>query len=159
MKKIFFVIVLVAFVGCHNEASKSDAIHNPPSVKSITEDMGCENCRMNIEKFLLTGHAIQTEDGNNHYYCSINCCTAAWNRNDFSEVAVFAFDNESIEFVPVDSVYYVVGSKQPAVMSKVSKYAFKNPEKAEQFKIEHEGEAVLRYKEVFLMCEEELAKR
>ena len=56
MKKIFFVIVLVAFVGCHNEASKSDAIHNPPSVKSITEDMGCENCRMNIEKFFLEAH-------------------------------------------------------------------------------------------------------
>lgn len=159
MKKLFLLIVLVSLVGCQREPSQKNVALEMPSAKSITEKMGCENCRMNLAKFLQTSHVIQTEDGNNHYYCSINCCTVAWNRNEFSDASVFAIDKESNEYVPADSAYYVIGSNLPAVMSKVSKYAFKDSIVAEQFKMEQEGDIILRYKDVFKMCEEEQAKR
>ena len=159
MKKIILLFVLVALVACQEDTSKKNVVIENPSTKAITKKMGCENCRMNIEHFIQTGHAIQTEDGNNHYYCSINCCTSAWNKNNYSNASVFAIDKESVEYTPVESVYYVIGSKLPAIMSKVSKYAFKDSALAEQFKIEQEGDAIFRYKETFKMCEEELAKR
>lgn len=159
MKKIIFLIVLVALVACQEDTSKKNVVIKNPSTKAITKKMGCENCGMNIERFIQTGHAIQTEDGNNHYYCSINCCTSAWNKNNYSSGSVFAIDKESVEYTPADSVYYVIGSKLPAVMSKVSKYAFKNSTLAEQFKMEHKGDTILGYIETFKMCEDELARR
>jgi nitrous oxide reductase accessory protein NosL len=159
MKKLLFLIILINFISCKEDAPQRNAQYEAPTTEIITEKMGCENCGMNLEKFIQTGHAIQTEDGTNHYYCSINCCTKAWNRNDFSDAYVFAIDQKSVEYTPADSVYYVVGSNQRAVMSKVSKYAFKDSMSAEKFKIEYEGNTILRYEDTFKMCEEELAKR
>jgi nitrous oxide reductase accessory protein NosL len=159
MKKLLLLIVLVTLVGCQKESSQKNAVYENPSVKSITKKMGCANCRMNLEKFIQTGHAIQTEDGNNYYYCSINCSTLGWNRNNYSNASVFAIDKKSGEYTPVKSVYYVIGSNLPAVMSKVSKYAFKDSTLAEQFKMEQEGDTILGYKDTFKMCEQELAKR
>ena len=59
----------------------------------------------------------------------------------------------------MDSVYYVIGSILPAVMTKVSKYAFKDSTLAEKFKIKLKGKTILGYKETFKMCAEELARR
>ena len=159
MKKIIFLIVLIAMVSCQEETLQKNAVSENPSTKVITKKMGCENCGMNIERFIQTGHAIHTADGNNHYYCSINCCTSAWNKNNYSNASVFAIDKKSVEYTHAEDVYYVIGSKLPAVMSNVSKYAFKDSSLAEQFKIEQEGDTILGYRETFKMCEEELAKR
>lgn len=159
MKKFLFLIVLIALVGCQQESSEKAVVYDVPSMKAITKEMGCENCTMNLERFIQTGHVIQTEDGTNHYYCSINCCSAAMNRNEFSDASVFAIDKESVEYVHADSVYYLIGSKLPAVMSKVSKYAFKDSGLAEQFKMEQDGDTILRLEDTFKMCEEELARR
>ena len=159
MKKIIFLFVLIALVACQDDTSKTNVVIENPSTKAITKKMGCENCRMNLEQFIKTGHAIQTEDGINHYYCSINCCTKAWNRNNYSDASVFAIDYESVEYTTIDSVYYVIGSILPAVMTKVSKYAFKDSTLAEKFKIKLKGKTILGYKETFKMCEEELARR
>ena len=159
MKKIIFLILLVALIACQEDTSKKNVVIENPSTKAITKKMGCENCGMNIEQFIQTGHAIQTEDGDNHYYCSINCCTKAWNRNNYSDASVFAIDYKSGEYTPVDSLYYVIGSILPAVMTKVSKYAFKDYSLAEKFKIKQKGKTILGYNETFKMCEEELARR
>lgn len=159
MKKIIFLIVLVALVACQEETLKKNVVIEQPSTTAITKKMGCENCSMNIERFIQTGHAIQSEDGTNHYYCSINCCTSAWNKENYSNASVFAIDKQSVEYAPVENVYYVIGSILPAVMTKVSKYAFKDSTQAEKFKIKQKGKTILGYKETFKMCEEELAGR
>ena len=159
MKKILLLIILVGLVACQEESSQKNITNENPSSKVITKKMGCENCRMNIKRFIQTGHAIHTADGNNHYYCSINCCTSAWNKNNYSNASVFAIDKESVEYIPVENVYYVIGSNLPAIMTKVSKYAFKDSTLAVQVKLEQEGDAILRYDETFKMCEEELARR
>lgn len=159
MKKLLLLVVLITLVACKEDTSHNNIVKENPSTKVITKKMGCENCGMKIEQFIKTGHAIQTEDGINHYYCSINCCTKAWNRNNYSDASVFAIDYNSVEYTPVDSVYYVIGSIFPAVMTKVSKYAFKDFTLAEKFKIKQKGKTILGYKETFKMCEEEFAKR
>ncbi len=159
MKKTMFLFIFVALIACKEETAQRNAQYETPSTKVITEKMGCENCGMNIERFIQTGHAIQTEEGTNHYYCSINCCTSALNKNNFSDAYVFAIDQKSVEYTSADSVYYVIGSNQRAVMSKVSKYAFIDSLSAEEFKMKFEGNAILRYEDTFKMCEEELARR
>jgi nitrous oxide reductase accessory protein NosL len=161
MKKVVVLFILIIFVACKEESLQKDitfSIKNP-STKVITKEMGCENCGMNIERFIQTGHAIHTADGKNHYYCSINCCTSAWNKNNYSDASVFAIDKKSLEYVPVEDLFYVIGSNLPAIMSKVSKYAFKDSAFAEQFRLAQEGDTILTYKKTFKMCEEELAKR
>ncbi len=159
MKKILLLIILVGLVACQEESSQKNITNENPSTKVITKKMGCENCRMNLERFIQTGHAIRTADGTNHYYCSINCCTSAWNKNNYSNASVFAIDKKSVEYTLAENVYYIIGSNLPAIMSKVSKYAFKDSTVAEQFKLEQEGDTILGYIETFKMCEEELARK
>jgi len=159
MKKIIFLFVFLAFIACQEDRSQKNTANENPSISVITKDMGCENCRMNLKRFIETSHAIQTTDGINHYYCSINCCTSAWSRNNYSNALVFGVDQKSIEYTPVENLYYVIGSKLPAVMSKVSKYAFKDSAVALQFKMEQEGDRIISYKKTFKMCEDELAKK
>lgn len=159
MKKIIFLIIVIALVACNDESSQKIKVIESPSTTAITKKMGCENCGMNLEQFIKTGHAIQTEDGTNHYYCSINCCTSAWNKENYSNASVFAIDKQSVQYTPVENVYYVIGSILPAVMTQVSKYAFKDSTQAEKFKIKQKGKTILGYKETFKMCEEELARR
>lgn len=161
MKKIMFFIVLIALVACNEETSQKNIVIKNPSTEEITKETDCENCGMNIEHFILSSHAIHTTEGKNHYYCSINCCTAAWNKEDYNSANVFAIvvDKKPMEYVSVEKLRYVIGSTMPPVMSSVSKYAFKDSTSAEQFKMEQQGDTIIGYKEVFKMCEEELAKR
>jgi len=109
MKKIMFLIVLVTLVACQEETAQKSAVNENPSTTVITKEMGCENCGMNIERFIQTGHAIHTPDGNNHYYCSINCCTSAWNKKNYSSASVFAIDKNSVEWR--DKIDGIIGSE------------------------------------------------
>ena len=158
MNKIIFLVVFLALVACKEDRTQKFKVTENPSTTEITKKLGCENCGMNIERFIQTSHAIHTADGKNHYFCSINCCTSAWNKNNYSNASVFAIDKKSVEYVPTKNLYYVIGSNLPAVMSQVSKYAFRDSTLAEQFKLEQEGDTILNYKETFKLCEEELAR-
>jgi uncharacterized membrane protein len=61
-------------------------------------------------------------------------------------------DNSTLKFISVNDAYYLVGSKKPATMSMVSKYAFGTKEAAEKFAKEYGGK-IMRYPEVLKMVE------
>jgi len=147
------------FVACSKNETPQTKSNDLPNSSYITKDMGCENCGMDLQMFIQTSHSIHTTDGENHYYCSINCSTDALMNNSFGEVTVFAIDKTSLAYFPVNNAYYVIGSKQPAIMTSVSKYTFKDFEEAKQFKITQNGDSIISYKETYRMCQNELLKR
>jgi nitrous oxide reductase accessory protein NosL len=100
----------------------------------------CFICGMNLAKFYKTNH-VATENGVVHQYCSLHCLT-----EDLSKGAELenpkVVDVKSLKFIPVQEAYYVVGSKKPATMSRVSKYAFETLEDAKKFQAKNGGKIV-----------------
>jgi len=100
----------------------------------------CHICGMNLVKFYKTNHAAK-ENGKEHQYCSIHCLT-----KDIKEGAELenpqVVDVSTLKFIPVTEAYYVVGSKKPATMSRVSKYAFRSLDDAKAFQAKYSGKIV-----------------
>jgi len=100
----------------------------------------CHMCGMKLVKFYKTNHAAK-EDGVQHQYCSIHCLA-----KDIKEGAQLenpqVVDVNSLKFIPVTEAYYVVGSKKPATMSRISKYAFKSLDDAKAFQSKYGGKIV-----------------
>jgi len=101
----------------------------------------CFICGMDLVKFYKTSHAAIDSSGKVHQYCSLHCLA-----EDLSKGAELenpqVVDVKSLKFIPVQEAYYVVGSKKPGTMSRVSKYAFKSLEDAKKFQAKNGGKIV-----------------
>jgi len=101
----------------------------------------CFVCGMNLVKFYKTNYSATDSSGKVHQYCSLHCLA-----EDLSKGAKLenpkVVDVKSLKFIPVQEAYFVVGSKKPGTMSKVSKYAFKSIEDAKKFQAENGGKIV-----------------
>jgi len=154
-KPILLSLALVLITGCSTSPKKIA----PPKVKKTTHKMFqsvpkdqatllqkgknreyCHVCGMKLVKFYKTNHAAK-ENGALHQYCSIHCLA-----KDIKEGAELenpqVVDVHSLKFIPVTEAYYVVGSKKPATMSRVSKYAFKSLDDAKAFQAKYGGKIV-----------------
>jgi len=154
-KLIVISLLLVMVTGCSTASRKASL----SSVKKMTHQMFqsvskehavllqkgknkqyCHICGMNLVKFYKTNHAAK-ENGVEHQYCSIHCLT-----KDIKEGAELenpqVVDVSTLKFIPVTEAHYVVGSKKPATMSRVSKYAFKSLADAKAFQTKYGGKIV-----------------
>jgi len=153
---IFLLFLLFA---CQKKSSDYGSLHKEISVSSITGEMGCENCKMNLKKFIATSHALKLVNGDSHYYCSINCSTEALKTYEKDLQSVYAIDYGMTKYFPVEDIYYVVGSKLKGTMTKISKFAFHDLEKAISFKSTFSGKEVVKYSDVLKMSLEEINSR
>jgi len=97
----------------------------------------CAVCGMKLTRFYKTNHAA-TVRGETRQYCSMHCLGQAKRRGEeLSNIRVV--DNETLRFIPVKKAFYVIGSSQPATMSRVSKYAFGSQEAARAFQRQFGG--------------------
>lgn len=105
----------------------------------------CPKCGMKLPMFYKTNHAAVVK-GEQRQYCSANCAhrDALENGDDLKDMKVV--DTKSLKFIDAQSAYFVVGSKKPATMSRVSKYAFSSKEDAMMFAKRNGGE-VMNYQE------------
>lgn len=108
--------------------------------------MFCNVCGMTLPMFYKTNHAANIE-GQTHQYCSIHCAhEEAMSKNtELKDVKVV--DNSSLTFIDVNTAYYVVGSKKPATMAVISKYAFATKEKALAFASQFGGK-IMKYSQL-----------
>jgi len=155
VKLILISLSIVMITGCSTAPKKA----TPHKAKKMTHKMFqsvskeqaillqkgknrefCHICGMNLVKFYKTNHAAKEGDVE-HQYCSIHCLT-----KDIKEGAELenpqVVDVSSLQFIPVTEAYYVVGSKKPATMSRVSKYAFKSLDDAKAFQVKYGGKIV-----------------
>ncbi len=124
-------------------------------LQSGKEKAYCPNCGMTLRMFYKTNHAAMV-NGKEKQYCSMHClaedAVKGLNPTDIKVV-----DNSTLKFIPVSKAYYVVGSKKPATMSKVSKYAFGTKAAAEKFAKEYGGK-VMKFDQAFAMAKKAYKK-
>lgn len=160
MKTICLFIVLIAMVSCSDKSAENEKQSQKEiNVTSITGEMGCENCGMNLKKYISTSHALKMNNGASHFYCSINCSTVALEDLKDGVNEVFAIDYNSTKYILAENGYYSIGTNQRGTMTKISKFAFENLEDAENFKITFDGQEIVDYKKAMEMSQEEIANR
>lgn len=132
-----------------------------PSKAQIIQEgkskMFCPVCGMTLAMFYKTNNAADVK-GKTHQYCSIHCMHEEAMLNGEAITNPRVVDNESLKFVDANNAYYVVGSKKPATMSTVSKYAFASKSKAEAFSSEFGGK-VMSYAAVSALVSKRFEKR
>jgi nitrous oxide reductase accessory protein NosL len=153
---LFFAIALI---GCQEKSKNLDQPGKEISVNSISGDMDCENCNMNLKKFISTSHAFEMENGETHFFCSINCSTIALEKEDEKAKTVYGIDYGLTKYFPVQNMHYVIGSSLKGTMTKISKIAFNELGKSESFKTTFSGENIISYEEAYNMSLEEIKNR
>ncbi len=162
MKKILLAFVAFAAIFSLGAFAKSKhmmyqavPMSKAQMLQSGPDKSYCPNCGMTLRMFYKTNHSAVV-NGKVRQYCSMHClaedAVKGLNPKDIKVV-----DNSTLKFIPVNKAYYVVGSKKPATMSKVSKYAFGTKEAALKFAKEYGGK-VMRFDEVFAMAKKAYKK-
>ena len=155
IKLILITLSLIIMTGCTTSPKKQ----TPIMVKKMKHKMfqsvskeqatllqkgknkeSCYICGMNLVKFYKTNHAAKDGDVERQY-CSIHCLSKHIKEGAELENPQVV-DVSSLKFIPITEAYYVVGSKKPATMSRVSKYAFKSLKDAKEFQVKNGGKIV-----------------
>lgn len=157
MKKLLFVISVLAlgFLSVnaaehnhhdhhkHHAQGKADFRAVSPDKAEILQkgdsNAYCPICGMTLTMFYRTNHAA-TINGEVHQYCSLHCLLEEAMVKKVEPKDIKVVDNVTLKFMDANKAFYVVGSKQPATMDSVSKYAFSSEDEAKKFIKEYGGE-------------------
>lgn len=153
---IFFSVALLFSSGVlAKEGFNKMASKKPELVQKGEEKGWCPVCGMSLKGFYKTSHTASTKEGEPMQYCSIRCLVLDHQnrKTDLSNVQVV--DVVSEKLILAKDAYYVVGSKVPGTMSKVSKLAFKSEDEAKSFAKKMGGE-IKRFDEVYKIAEASL---
>jgi len=156
LKNLFLLFAFLLILGCGEKTEEKNRII---AVSAITSDMGCENCGMNLKKFINTNHAVKMKAGQSHFFCSINCSTNAWDSLSTGADSIFAVDFNSTKFVNVQEAHYVIGSSLRGTMTSISKFAFGSIDDAQSFSKTFGGKEIADYQTAFRMSKEEIQSR
>jgi nitrous oxide reductase accessory protein NosL len=100
--------------------------------------MFCPQCGMNLPMFYKTNHVAEV-DGKTKQYCSLHCLVEDKEINHKTLKNIRVVDVTTLQFIPVEKAFYVVGSDVKGTMSMTSKYAFGTREAADAFAKAHGG--------------------
>ena len=115
----------------------------------------CTNCGMTLRMFYKTNHSAMV-NGKVKQYCSMHCLAEDAVKG-LKPKDIKVVDNTTLKFISVKKAWYVVGSKKPATMSKVSKYAFGTKKAALNFAKKFGGK-VMRFKKAFALAKKAYKK-
>ena len=102
--------------------------------------MFCPECGMTLPMFYKTNHSAVVH-GEIKQYCSIHCLVEDQEKgSDLTDIQVV--DTQTLQFIPVEKAFYVVGSDVKGTMSMSSKYAFGTKEGANLFAKKHGGKVM-----------------
>lgn len=144
MKKLMLLVCIVAIGIAGNY--RAVPLESASIVQEGETKMFCNVCGMTLPMFYKTNHAAKVE-GKTYQYCSIHCMHEHALKNNKKVDTPKVVDNDTLKFILSEDAFYVVGSKKPATMSTISKYAFGTKKSAEQFAKEFGGE-IMSYDEV-----------
>ncbi|MDX1808802.1 MAG: nitrous oxide reductase accessory protein NosL [Sulfurospirillaceae bacterium] len=165
MKKIIlsllvFSLMLVAGDSMKSSKNMGDYRAVSPSHAQIEQSgkakMFCQVCGMTLPMFYRTNHTAVV-NGKVHQYCSIHCMVEEAVKNGKEVLDPRVVDNTTLKFIDANKAYYVVGSKKPATMSMVSKYAFGTKKAALEFSKKFGGK-IMTYAKVYKMVKANLKK-
>ena len=147
MKKL----LMIAFVAMSLFAFSKEGAHPTLYQK------WCSVCGMNLAKFYTTNHLVITKDGKKIQVCSMHCLAELYPHIKKDIAQIMVVDAKSGQFIPVQEAWYVVGSKIPGTMSRISKFAFATKADALAFQKEYGGK-LMRFNKAFALQQKLLAK-
>ncbi len=143
MKKILSVLAVLFIMLSLSYAKESFskmATVKPQLIQKGKAKKWCHICGMNLKMFWKTSHAVLLKDGSTRQYCSLRCLAADYPNIKDKIKEIMAVDAKTQKLIDAKNAYYVVGSKIPGTMSKVSKFAFANKKDALEFQKKYGGE-------------------
>ncbi len=152
MRQLLLVLLVALFSFAFDKS-----VEHPKLLQQGPAKMWCSVCGMNLAKFFKTNYAAISDDNTTKEYCSMHCLAA-----DFAHIKphlkkLLAVDAKSGKWIDAKSAWYVVGSKVPGTMSRVSKLAFATKKEAEEFAKRYGGK-VMGFDEAFALAKKSLAK-
>ncbi len=151
MKKVLLILLalgtLFAFANAEEAKPKkmTKMFQTVPADKATILQQGdakmfCPECGMTLPVFYKTNHAA-TVDGKIKQYCSLHCIVEDTKKGSkLTDIKVV--DVKSLNFVDVNTAWYVVGSTTKGTMTMVSKYAFASKSDADAFARKNGGKIV-----------------
>ena len=136
VKSAVLIVLLLFSSAVAQEFSR--ASKTPQIMQEGDGKQWCPVCGMSIPMFYKTSMAIEGEDGVKKHYCSIKCQLEEHATHGAKNI--FVADAKTEKMIDAKSAFYVIGSKAPATMSTVSKYAFANKSDAKEFQAKYGGE-------------------
>jgi len=144
LKVVVSVFVASLLIGCAGNSTapqkksfRSVALKDVILVQKGKDREYCARCGMKLAKYYKTSHTAEIGD-KKYQYCSFHCL-----EDHLGEGVTLknpqVVDVSSLKFIDVTKAYYVVGSSQPATMSRISKYAFAKKEDAVAFQKRYGG--------------------
>ncbi len=97
----------------------------------------CCLCGMDLQKYNRTRYILTLDNGTQKHTCSIHCAAIILKKHDVKEIK--AADYLTGDMIDAKNAYYIVGSNVKGVMSKRSKLAFADENRAADFKKKHGG--------------------
>ncbi len=157
--RLFSVIVIMAILlsSCSSKKESSPFAHpikNPPA---FTRHVRCDNCGMDRNKFARTRYVFDTEKGR-FYTCSIACLVVLCMKKNVSprnvKVAEYLRPTSMID---AEKAVFVIGSKAKGTMTKVSKIAFSDRQKAIRFTKKYGG-TIATFQDALEIAKEEVLR-
>jgi len=135
------LVVLLTFNLYASDVKFSKKASGEPEIIQHGEHkMWCPICGMNLKMFYKTSHAVRLSGGKNKQYCSIRCFLEDYEGLSSIVKEILVVDAKTEKLIDARSATYVVGSKAPGTMSKISKYAFGDPSDAKAFQAKMGGQ-------------------
>lgn len=126
MKRSLYLLALVLGL-----LSAATAFAAAPAVE---KPAGCQVCGMDRTMFSSSRTVITYSDKSVVGTCSINC---AWNdvasKKSLKVVSLQVADHDTRKLIAAKKAFWVIGGKEPAVMSSTAKWAFADRKRAEAF--------------------------
>jgi len=166
-QKLYLLLTLALLMtGCEQTPqpqSMTKRFQSVPELKATLLQKGeqresCAICGMHLATFYKTNHVAQTLKGKTKQYCSLHCVVHdnELNKTDLTNLRVV--DTQTLHFTPALKAYYVVGSRKPATMSRISKYAFAKKTDALAFQKAFGGE-IMKFYDAYNVATKDFTKR
>lgn len=150
-------LLITLLLGCSKPDGGFPIEHPIKTPPVYTEKVRCDNCGMDRNRYARTRYEFDTGKGKFHT-CSIYCVVVMGRKLGEKPVNVRVAEYLHPErMIDADRAFYVVGSKAPGTMTRVSKPAFPNKAEAEGF-IGKYGGVLTDYRGAVIQTEKEIGR-
>ena len=158
MKKLSLLLSILLLISLNLSAASFSkmATLEPVLTQKGHEKHWCPVCGMSIKMFYKTSHASKLHNNNPRQYCSMRCLAVDMQEYGIDTKSIKVTDAKSEKIINASSAFYVVGSKVPGTMAKVSKLAFANEADAKEFAKKYKGK-IVDFKTALSKAKESLA--
>ncbi len=154
---IAVAVLILSVTGCKGPEGEQAFRHPLKDPPRFTEHVRCDNCGMDRNRFARTRYEFETSKGRFHT-CSLSCVVILSMKLGESPQKVKVAEYLRPErMLDAERAFYVIGSRAPGTMTRVSKLAFSDRAGAEDF-IKRYGGRLSDFDEAFREAESEVLR-